>query len=83
MKTTKNNPWAAMDAIVNANPEPMGEEWFTADQYADRYGRTRDASFSRLAKWHKDGIVDRWSGLGETSRHTITKWRVRLASGHF
>ena len=34
MKPTKNNPWAAMDAIVNANPEPTGEEWFTVEQYA-------------------------------------------------
>lgn len=77
MKTTKNNPWAAMDAIVNANPEPMGEEWFTVDQFAERYKLSRQGADGRLRRMMAGGILDRWSGMGTESRRVTTKWRVK------
>lgn len=77
MKTTKSNPWAAMDAIVNANPEPMGEEWFTVEQFATRYQCTEASAFSRLSRLHAIGTVDRWAGIGTASRRKTTKWRVK------
>jgi len=36
----KANPWAEMDALMNSNVEPTGEEWFTTEQFAGRYGLT-------------------------------------------
>jgi len=80
MKPTKNNPWAAMDAIVNANPEPTGAEWFTVEQYAKRYGCTGDAAYGRLCGMHEGGRVDRWTGTSAASRRTTTKWRAKAVS---
>jgi len=77
MKTTKNNPWAAMDAIVNANPEPTGEEWFTVDQFAERYKLSRAGADGRLRRLMAGGILDRWKGVSGSSSRTNTKWRVK------
>jgi hypothetical protein len=77
MKPSKNNPWAAMDAIVNTNPEPMGDGWFSTQEYVDRYKCTRDSAYGRLLRMKAAGLVDRWSGMGVTNRRTTTKWRVK------
>jgi len=75
---TQNNPWAAMDAIVNANPEPTGEEWFTSAAYAQRYGCTSHAARNKLAHMKEQGIIEQWKGKGKTG--TISKWRVKPVS---
>ena len=78
MKIGKNNPWAAMDAIVNANPEPTGEEWFTSAAYALRYACTSHAARNKLAQMKEQGVVEQWKGKGKTG--TISKWRVKPVS---
>ena len=77
---TKNNPWAAMDAIVNANPEPTGEEWFTSAAYALRYACTSHSARNRLSQMKEQGIVEQWKGRDKGG--IIAKWRVKPVSGH-
>jgi len=79
---TQNNPWAAMDAIVNANPEPTGEEWFTVDQFAARYKLSASGAAGRLHRMMTVGILDRWKGVGGSTIRNHTKWRVKPVSRH-
>ena len=49
MKTkTQHNPWAALDALMKTDPEPMGPEWFTIGQFAVRYDMTHAGAAVRL-----------------------------------
>lgn len=77
MKTTKSNPWAAMDAIVNANPEPMGEEWFTAESVAARYNITFAAAQGRLTRMSAAGKLEAWKGMARENSRTTRKYRVK------
>lgn len=80
MKIGKNNPWAAMDAIVNANPEPIGDGWFSTQEYIDRYKCTRDSAHNRLCGMKDRGIVEHWTGNGGPKQRVIAKWRVKPVS---
>jgi hypothetical protein len=51
------NPWAAIDAIVKTSPEPTGSEWFTADQYTERYGGNVRHN---MAKLRRDARFEVW-----------------------
>jgi hypothetical protein len=75
MKSSKKNPWAAMDAMINANPEPMEEEWFTIAEYCKRYPCTADSARHKLIRLRENGLVEQWKGSGKTG--IISKWRAK------
>jgi hypothetical protein len=77
MKSSKNNPWAAMDAIVNANLEPTGKEWFTGAEYATRYGCSPDAARYKLTRLKSRGLVEQWTGSARGHTCIISKWRAK------
>jgi hypothetical protein len=52
------NPWAAIDAIVKAAPEPTGPGWFSIEEYTERYGGN---PAHNMAKLRKDPRFERWS----------------------
>ncbi len=71
------NPWASLDAIMAVEKEPTGPEWFTTEQFAERYGLSRRCGEDRLRKMLKEGKLDHWRGTSQQSRRTINKWRVK------
>lgn len=78
MKTkTQSNPWAALDALMKADPEPMGPEWFTIGQFAVRYDLTHCGAAVRLGKMERAKQVVKWKGriVGSTG----VKCKYRLA----
>ena len=80
MKTEENNPWAAMDAIVNNSPQPMGDGWFSTQEYTDRYKCTRDSAYNRLNRMKGKGVLEQWSGNAGPNGHIMCKWRVKPVS---
>jgi len=68
-----------MDALVKANEEPMGAEWFTAADFADHYGTTVDAAQAKLSRLTRAGQLERWKGTGRICRRTLTKYRPIVA----
>ena len=74
---TANNPWAALDALMKADPEPMGPEWFTTEQFMVRYNLGLAASSKRLRDMRRLGKVDKWKGVSAVSRRITAKWRIR------
>ena len=80
-KTSKpTDPWAALDAIMATEPEPMGEEWFTCAQFADRYKINPRTAHAKLADMARKGKLDKWVGRreGQAGGH-FSKYRVKGA----
>ena len=78
MKTkTQSNPWAALDALMKADPEPTGPEWFTIGQFAVRYDLTHGGAAYRLGRMERAKQVVKWKGriVGSTG----VKCKYRLA----
>ena len=65
--------WAEMDKIYNANPEPMGEGWFTVEQFALRYGLSRNGAAHRL---RGDNRLESWVGIGGPNKRILRKYRL-------
>jgi hypothetical protein len=68
------DPWAALDKLYNSNPEPTGPEWFTVQEYAERYGLSINGSASRL---NNDKRLEKWIGMGGPNKRTLAKYRIR------
>ena len=66
--------WAEMDKIYNANPEPMGEGWFTVEQFALRYGLSRNWVATRL---RGDNRLEKWKGMQGHPARVKIKYRIR------
>ena len=77
MKKNHTNPWAAIDAIVKANPEPMGPEWFTVNDYTARYGGSNAQNHVKLSA---DTRFKKWTGVGGPNRRTISKFSLNDAA---
>ncbi len=73
-KHTKDNPWAAIDAIVRANPEPTGPEWFTTKDYVDRYGGSKCQAHAKLSK---DSRFKKWTGTCAATNRVTTKFALK------
>ncbi len=69
------SPWAELDAIMEAQAEPEGPEWFTVEQYASRYGLTNDAASGRLIRMEKAGKLEVWRGV--INRRITRKYRLK------
>ena len=75
MKTkTQHNPWAALDALMKADPEPTGPEWFTVYDYTDRYGGSTSGN---AAKLKRDTRFKQWTGISGESRRRTTKYCLK------
>lgn len=70
-----NDPWAAMDALLEKEQGPTGPEWFTIQEWAERYQRKNAKKF--LRNLYNQGKLERWFGsrVNETGR--IVKYRVK------
>lgn len=79
-KTSKltDDPWAAMDAIIQFIPEPLGAEWFTPQQFATRYSLSHSQGVKRLKDLSNEGKLDHWRGGSVASGGRITnKYRAK------
>jgi hypothetical protein len=73
-KSQAINPWAAIDAMVKQDPEPMGPEWFTKDDFAARYGYSPGQAYRKCKAMYKSGVLKSWSGISATNRRLTTKY---------
>ncbi len=78
-KPTKIDPWAAMDALMAKNPEPMGKEWMTTNEIAARYGISYRNAHANMMKQLTLGKVERWMGrrTGGKMGGPFSKWKVK------
>lgn len=76
-KTSKpTDPWAALDAIMATEPEPMGAEWFTVLDFANRYKMGRSGAQSRCQKLCNAGLAETWAGVVSATGKFTRKYRV-------
>lgn len=76
MKSKPTNPWAALDSIIKREAEPIGEEWFTAQQFAERYRLSIQGAHGKLNRLVSRGILKKWCGVSESSHRSICKYRL-------
>lgn len=72
-----SSPWSRLDAIMKSDPEPTGPEWFTAEQFCQRYGISFGHAHQKLRAMKAEGKVEAWKGTGADSRRTIIKYRLK------
>jgi hypothetical protein len=70
------DPWAALDALVKQEAEPMGAEWFTVIQFAKRYGYSENGAYGKVRELHRSGKLEKWKGIGLDARRALTKYRL-------
>lgn len=51
-----------MDALVGTTREPQGPEWFSTDDYMERYAVSRQAASRSLKRLMAEGKIERWEG---------------------
>lgn len=72
--STSIDPWAAIDAIVQREAEPMGPEWFTVEQFADRYKLGAGRAWAVCNGLVKQGKLRHWKGTSLTTRRVTNKY---------
>lgn len=75
-KSQAINPWAALDAMLKQDPEPMGPEWFTLKDFMTRYGYSETPALRRCKAMCKSGVLKSWTGLSATNRRLTTKYAI-------
>lgn len=75
-KAVSADPWAKLDAIMAGSREPMGPEWFTAQDYAKRYGFSTFKAHKDLARMTANGVTEMWKGCGGENKRLCLKFRV-------
>jgi len=70
------DPWAAIDALVKADPEPVGDGWFTLYDFMERYNLSDYGARARLRKLERAGKVKSWKGTAAANRRVVLKFRV-------
>lgn len=66
--------WGEVDKLYRANPEPVGEGWFTVEQFALRYSLSRNGAASRL---RGDNRLESWIGVIEATKRITRKYRIK------
>ncbi len=69
-----DNPWAKLDALMTVEPEPMGGEWFTVEQFAQRYGMSLPGAGQKLTRLHATGKLKRWKGISRETHRQKCKY---------
>lgn len=72
-----NDPWAAMDALIQEEQGPTGPEWFTIQAWAERYNKKQTTAKDVLGKMFRAGKLERWNGVPAGYSTRITKYRVK------
>lgn len=72
------DPWAKLDALMEQESEPTGDEWFTTDQFAKRYDVAWTTAMRKLKGMTLKGTLEKWSGRRELDGRTVTKYRLKL-----
>lgn len=75
-RSSPSDPWAALDRIMKSDPEPVGPEWFTVEQFSARYELSRHAH-RKLMDMLDSGVVERWKGLSRENRRITVKYRLK------
>jgi len=76
-KTLKHtNPWDKLDKILRYEQEPMGSEWFTAQDLCSRYGYSERTAHSKLQDLVKKKQVEVWKGYCKSIKHNGSKYRI-------
>ena len=73
------NPWAALDAIMAKEQEPIGPEWFTQDDFEARYGFCCKTAWAKLKDMVKAGTLECWTGRVEALNRKGCKYRYKEA----
>ena len=73
-KSTPTDPWAALDALVKREEEPTGPEWFTVDQFAERYKTSNCRARVRCEQMYRKGHLKRWQGVSSSSKRMMNKY---------
>lgn len=68
------DPWAALDALVKREAEPTGPEWFTVEQFAERYRMSQKSARNKCCEMHKGGILKRWQGINPLNKRMMNKY---------
>ena len=83
-KETKKGggPWAAMDAILAEKLKSPEEGWFTAEQFAKRYGYSLSGAMNKLRGFSLDGMVERRRFRAQRTGTTLTSptkswWKMK------
>lgn len=75
MKTKHTEcPWAKLDALMIAEPEPMGADWFTVEQFASRYGMSLPGAGQKLTRLFNSGKLNRWKGISKETHRQKCKY---------
>jgi hypothetical protein len=77
MPTKAESPWAAVDALLAADREPTGPEWFTKAQFEQRYGVSKYVAKRKLAALVKSGNLEQWFGKRMGLSGGFAKYRVK------
>lgn len=78
-KTSRpTDPWAAMDALMAADTEPQGAEWFTRLDVQRRYNLTRSAAANRILRWERLGKLETWKGYVAALERRADKYRLKV-----
>lgn len=68
------DPWAAIDALVKQESEPVGPEWLTVEQFAARYNINKRQAALKCCKMLKQGQLKRWQGFSQATHRIINKY---------
>jgi hypothetical protein len=76
---TRNNPWAALDAMMKTEPEPTGPGWFTVQDFLNRYGKGRTYTWAaqNLRAMHVAGKVEKWVGSSAGRNGKLLKYKIK------
>lgn len=80
-KSRPIDPWAAMDALIKYSKRPDGPEWFTRQQFQDRYCMTCSGACSKLRKMVRAGLLEEWTGYIPTIKATGCMYRLKSGKG--
>jgi hypothetical protein len=76
-KTSKPiNHWDKLDQILKHEKEPMGNEWFTAKDFCDRYGYLERTGHYKLKALVKEKKIEVWHGYSASIKHICYKYRI-------
>jgi hypothetical protein len=70
------DPWEKMDVIMGESREPMGPEWITVRQFAQRYAMREQRAMDHLKRLVAGGRAEVWRGTARQTSRTTCKFRV-------
>lgn len=75
MKST--DPWGDIDKLMAHAAEPTGPEWFTVEQFRQRYGLGLNGAHNRVRSLARDGVLEVWKGKVAGVNAITCKYRLK------